>query len=171
MSTTYTANTKLSKPGDGDTGWTTPIRADLDALDAVAAIGGCAVSLHEVPSTTLNVAVAAGTYRAANGTYATFAGSASFAMTTAIVNYVWLDATGTLTKGAAWPTGVAYYPLAVVTAGASTITSIVDARRALTPNFVQATGGSATAGGTYTATEQGMLQAVYNQMRALGFLT
>jgi len=36
---------------------------------------------------------------------------------------------------------------------------------------IQQTGGSATAGGTYTATEQGMLQKAYDCLRALGFLS
>jgi hypothetical protein len=36
---------------------------------------------------------------------------------------------------------------------------------------VQQTGGAATAGGTYTATEQGMLQKAYNALRTFGLLS
>jgi hypothetical protein len=41
----------------------------------------------------------------------------------------WLDDAGTLQSGSAWPAGP-YVPLATVVAGASTITSIADARLA-----------------------------------------
>jgi hypothetical protein len=39
------------------------------------------------------------------------------------------------------------------------------------PEVVRQTGGAATAGGTYDATAQGMLQKVYDALRAFGFLT
>ena len=60
MSTTYTTNTNLGKPALGDTGWSTPLNSNCDALDALAPVGGLAVALHEVPSASLNVKVAAG---------------------------------------------------------------------------------------------------------------
>ena len=129
MATTYTARAQLSKPGTGDTGWGPTIDGDLDQLDGVQAIGALAVTLHEVPSATLDVAVAAGTFISSTGAYVLFAGSASFAVTTAITNYLWLTDAGVLTKGTAWPAGgTKVVRLAVVVAGASTITSIADAR-------------------------------------------
>jgi hypothetical protein len=42
---------------------------------------------------------------------------------------------------------------------------------AATPVVQQASSGAATAGGTYTATEQAMLQEAYNALRAYGLLT
>jgi hypothetical protein len=62
MATTYTANCKLQKPANGDTGWDVPLLADLDALDGFSALGGLCVTPTEVPSASLNVKVAAGTY-------------------------------------------------------------------------------------------------------------
>ncbi len=62
MTTTYTTNTKLSIPGTGDTGWAVPADANFVQLDAISAIGGLAVTTTEVPSTTLNVKVAAGRF-------------------------------------------------------------------------------------------------------------
>ena len=129
MATTYTTRAALAKPATGDTGWGPTIDGDLDQLDAVQAIGALAVTLHEVPSASLNIAVAAGVFISSTGGYVTFAGSASFAVTTAISNYLWLTDAGTLTKGTAWPAGgTKVVRLAVVVAGASTITSITDAR-------------------------------------------
>ena len=129
MATTYTTRAQLSKPSTGDTGWGPTIDGDLDQLDGVQAIGALAVTLHEVPSASLNVAVAAGVFISSAGAYVSYAGSASFAVTTAITNYLWLTDGGTLTKGTAWPTaGTKCVRLAVVVAGATTITSITDGR-------------------------------------------
>jgi hypothetical protein len=204
MSTTYTPNAKLAQPALGDTGWSTPLNNNCTTLDGLAAVGGLAVTLHEIPSTSLNVAVAAGNYVQQDGTIATYTGASSQAVTTATTNYVFLD----LTTGSALTVNTTGFPttahvrLAVVVAGATTITSIADARVAYgvlgsildgtaihvgttsglqiatgssqklgffgkTP-AVQPTMGSAIASGTYGATEQGMLQAVYNAVRSLG---
>jgi hypothetical protein len=204
MSTTYTPNAKLAQPALGDTGWSTPLNNNCTALDGLAALGGLAVTLHEIPSISLNVAVAAGNYVQQDGTIATYAGSSSQAVTTATTNYVYLDlpSSGALTVNTSGFPTTAHVRLAKVVAGATTITSISDQRVAYsvlgsivdgtaihvgttsglqiataisqklgffgkTP-AVQPTMGAATAGGTYTATEQGMLQAVYNAVRALG---
>jgi hypothetical protein len=276
MSTTYTSNTKLGKPALGDTGWSTPLNANCDTLDALAPVGGLAVTLTETPSASLNVAVAAGNYVKQDGTVATYAGTASQAITLSTTKVLYLDLTssGALTVGSSYP-ATAHVRLATVVAGASTITSVTDNRQcfdvcgsivdgvnwtfgtstgtqigtatsqklgfygatpviqptnttdlrtalinlglyatggasplnlnggALTVGsatvadagnvvvgsttgtqigtatsqklgffgktpIVQPTMGSATAGGTYTATEQSMLQAVYNAVRNLG---
>jgi len=203
MSTTYTANIKLGEPAVGDTGWGAPLNANCGTLDALAPVGALCVTLHEIPSTTLNVHIAAGSYLQQDGTIATYAGSVSTAVTTAITNYLYLDltASGTLVVGTSWPM-TAHVRLATVAAGATTITSITDWRVAFAVvgsfldgvNFtfgtstgtqigtatsqkigffgatpaVQQTLGSATASGSYTATEQGMLQRVYNMARTLG---
>ena len=62
MSTTYTPNTKLGQPALGDTGWSTPLNANCTTLDGLSPIGGLCVTLHEVPSASLDVAVSAGNF-------------------------------------------------------------------------------------------------------------
>jgi len=106
-----------------------PINTRVDTLDALAPIGGLAVTLAEVPSTTLNVAVAAGKYRQQDGTVGSYAGVATQAITTATTKVLYLDLTaaGVLTVAAAYPT-TAHVRLATVVAGATTITSITDDR-------------------------------------------
>ncbi len=74
MSTTYTPNAKLGKPAVADRNWNVPLNANADLLDALAPVGGLCVSLAEVPSASLNVQVAAGSYQLQNGTVATYAG-------------------------------------------------------------------------------------------------
>lgn len=204
MSTTYTPNVKLGQPAIGDIGWSTPVNANCTTLDDLAPIGGLAVTLHELPSTSLAVTIAAGNYVQQDGTIATYAGTSSQTVTASTTNYLYLDLTagGVLTSNTtSFPT-TAHVRLAKVIAGASTITSISDQRVAYSVlgsfldgvNFtfgtstgtqigsgvmqkigffgatpiVQPTLGSATAGSTYTIQEQGMLQAVYNAVRALG---
>ena len=131
--TTYTTSANLPKPAVADTGWGTTLNAALDTIDAQSAIGPFAVTLHEIPSTTLNVKVAAGTYIDSTGAYVSYAGSASFAITTASTQNLWLTNAGVLTQGAAWPgAGVKCVRLATIVAGATTITSITDARVFLT---------------------------------------
>jgi hypothetical protein len=204
MSTTYTQNVKLGQPALGDTGWSTPLNNNCTTLDGLAPVGGLAVTLHEVPSTSLNVAVAAGTVIEQSGTTLSYAGSSSFAMTGSATNVLYLDGTASwaLTAAASYPT-TPHVKLATVVAGSSTITSITDNRQSFnvagtiadgtnwsfgtstgtkigtattqklgffnaTP-VVQQTMGAATASSSYTSVEQGMLQAVYNAVRALGF--
>ncbi len=93
MSTIYTPNLKLGQPAISDAGWGATLNTDLSALDALAPIGALAVTLHEVPSTSLNVTVAAGSYVQQDGTIGTYAGASSQAVTTAMTNYIYLDLT------------------------------------------------------------------------------
>src|SRR4051812_12253481 len=126
MSTTYTANKKLGQPATADRSWDGPLNANAALLDADA-LGGLCVTLHEVPSTTLNVAVSAGSFRSASGVVVAYVGTASVAMTTATTNYVYLTDAGILTVStSAFPAGN-IVPLAAVVAGATTISSIADA--------------------------------------------
>jgi hypothetical protein len=216
MSTTYTPNVKLGQPALGDTGWSTPLNNNCTTLDGLAPVGGLAVSPHEVPSASLTVAVAAGQYINQAGIAITYAGSASQAVTANATNYLYLTNSGTLTVNTTgWPAGPTLYtPLAIIVAGASTITSVTDARVCLpvvgagflplgggtltdganivlgsttgteigtatgqklgfygkTP-VIQQTGGAATASSSYTSVEQGMLNAAYSALRALGLLS
>jgi hypothetical protein len=130
MSTTYTANIKLGQPALGDTGWSTPLNNNCTTLDGLAPVGGLAVTLKEIPSASLNVAVAAGQFVAQAGTVSTYAGTGSQAMTASATNYVYLTNSGALTVNTSgFPAGPTLYcPLAVVVAGSSTITSVTDAR-------------------------------------------
>jgi hypothetical protein len=207
LSTTYTQNTKLGQPALGDTGWSTPLNNNATTLDGLAPVGGLCVTLHEVPSTSLNVAVAAGNYKVQAGTITTYSGASSQAMTASSTNYVFLDLTnsGALTVNTTGFPSTAHIRLAFVVAGSSTITSITDARitfnvcgsildgtelvlgstngyqigTASTQKIgflgatpaAQQTGGSTTAGSSYTSNEQGMLNKAYDALRTFGFLS
>ena len=129
MASTYTTKFGRAKPADGDTGWGTTLRGDLDQLDALAPVGALAVRPAEIPSASLNVSVAAGTFIDSTGAYVAYAGTASQAVASGSTKYLYLTDAGTLTVGAAWPgSGTKHVRLAVVVTGASTITSVTDAR-------------------------------------------
>ena len=213
MSTTYTPNVKLGQPALGDTGWSAPLNANCTTLDSLSPVGGLAVTLTELPSASLNIAVAAGTYIAQSGVPTAYAGANSTAMTASSMNYVYLNNSGTLTVNTTgFPTSpILYCPLAVVVANSATLTSVTDARvcfpivgAGFLPLFggmladganlavgtstgtqigtsssqklgffghapaVQPTMGAATASSSWTSVEQGMLQTVWNNLRALG---
>lgn len=147
MSTTYTTKLRLQKPAAADRNWDTPLNANADALDSLAPVGGLAVVAKETPSTTLNVRVAAGTYRKADGTAGSYAGTSSQAMTAGSTNYLWLTDAAVLTLStSAYPTGSAHVRLATVVAGATTITSVTDDRIAFAVAYA---GATAPADATY----------------------
>lgn len=146
-------NLKLNKPATTSRNWDTPINENSDALDALKPVSELAVTLSEIPSTTLNVDVATGSFISADRTLVAYAGVTGQAITTATTKYLYLTNAGTLTIGSAWPTSGFYVPLAVVVAGATTITSITDARRAFRTVSGGALSGSATlVGGAVTVT-------------------
>jgi len=130
MSTTYTPNIKLGQPALGDTGWSTPLNSNCTTLDGLAPVGGLAVTMKELPSTSLNVAVAAGNYVQQDGTVGTYAGTSSQAITASTTKVLYLDLTssGALTVGASYP-ATAHVRLATVVAGSSTLTSVTDNRQ------------------------------------------
>lgn len=166
MSTSYTANAQLAQPDLGDTGWGVPMNANTTLLDGVNAIGDLAVTLTEVPSASLDVAVSGGNYISQAGTVAVYAGASSTAMTASSTNYTYLTGSGTLTVNTTgFPSGgTLYCPLAVVVAGSSTITSIADARTCFPvvgAGFLPLSGGTLTDGanvvlGSTTGTKIGM---------------
>ena len=127
MTTTYTRNLRLQKPTTSDRNWDVPINANADAIDAVATIGGLAVSTAESPSTTLHVGVAPGTFLKSDGTVGSSAGNASFTVGASSTVFLWLTDAGVLTSGAAFPAG-AHLRLARVVTGATSVLSIVDER-------------------------------------------
>ncbi len=167
----YTSNTKLYQPAVAERNWNVGLIANMATLDALAPMGGLCVTTTEVPSSSLNVAVAPGPYLTTWGQRAAFAGSLSTALTASVTNYVYLSAAGTLTLSTtSFPASLAHIPLAVVVTGAGTVTSIADARTPLRMNvpIAEPTMGAATAGSTYGTNEQTMLGAVYAAVRALG---
>ena len=116
-----------------------------------------------MPSASLNVAIAAGTFINQAGTATAYAGTASQATTASSTNYLYLTNGGTLTVNTSgFPAGPTLYcPLAVVVAGSSTITSVTDARVCLPvvgAGFLPLGGGTLTDGanivlGSTTGTE------------------
>ena len=130
MSTTYTPNAKLAMPAIGDTGWAVPVNANSTLLDALSPVGSLAVTTKEVPSASLNVTVAAGTYIKQDGTVGTFAGPTSQAIGASATQVLYLDLTksGMLAIAAAYPS-TPHVRLATVVTGATTISSITDNRQ------------------------------------------
>jgi hypothetical protein len=129
MATTRTSKLKLGKPASGDTLWGTGVyNPNFDAIEALSPIAALAVTLAEIPSASLNVSVAAGSYTDSTGAKVTYAGTASQAITLSSTKVLYLDSTGALTVGTSYPTNAAHVPLATVVAGATTITSITDNR-------------------------------------------
>ncbi len=127
MATAYTSNVGLQKPGTTDRNWDVPINANSDTLDGLTAIGALATTVTEYPSTTLRVHIASGNFLRSDGTIGQFAGVPSFTVTVGTVTYLWLTDNATLNSGAAFP-ATAHVRLAKVTAGTTSITSIVDQR-------------------------------------------
>src|SRR6185312_10009078 len=130
MSNTYTPNAKLAMPAIGDTGWAVPVNGNCVLLDAFSPVGGLAVTTKEVPSASLNVAVAAGTYIKQDGMIGTFAGAPSQPVGASSTQVLYLDLTnaGAPVVAAAYPT-TAHVRLATVVAGATSISSIADNRQ------------------------------------------
>lgn len=130
MATSYTSNSGLRKPANNDRSWDTPINENADLLDSTSAIGNLCVRTKEIPSTTLNVKVAGGSYVKQDGSIATYAGTASLAITASSTRYVYIDpATNTAVTASAWPS-TAHVRLASVGSDSTTITSVTDVRLA-----------------------------------------
>jgi hypothetical protein len=130
MSNTYTSNIKLAMPAIGDTGWSIPVNANCTTLDGFTAVGALAVSTTEVPSASLNVAVAPGPYIRQDGTIGTYAGTGSQAIFASSTQVLYLDLanSGSLAVATSYPT-TPHVRLATVVAGNSTISSITDNRQ------------------------------------------
>jgi hypothetical protein len=130
LANTYTPNLQLAMPAVGDTGWALPINANAATLDGVACIGSLAVTTTEVPSATLNVRVASGSYCRQDGTVATYPGISTQAVVSANSSYLYLDLTNSgnlVLSTAGWP-NTAHVRLAIVLAGSATISDITDQR-------------------------------------------
>ncbi len=127
MPTTYSSNTKLQKPATSDRDWDVPINANTDALDAMTALGGLAVTVTETPSATLQVGAAPGNFRKSDGTIVAFVGVPAYALPASAPTYLWLTDSGLLTSGAAFP-ATAHLRLAHAVAGPGSILQVVDER-------------------------------------------
>jgi hypothetical protein len=127
VATTYTTNARLQKPGTADRGWDVPINANADALDAMAAIGGLAVTVTESPSASLNVRAAPGTFVMADGTIGAFGGATGIALPASATTCLWLSPTGVMAQGASFPS-TAHVRLAQVVTGATTVAQVIDQR-------------------------------------------
>src|SRR4051812_46685245 len=105
MSITYTTKAKLANPATNDPSWDASWRANFNLLDALGPVGGLAVTLHETPSTTLTVDVAAGVYIKQDGTAGTYAGVSAQAIPTGTTRVLYLDGTAAfaLTLGTSYP--------------------------------------------------------------------
>lgn len=128
MATSYTANAKLGKPSVADRNWNLPLDANADLLDALSPIGGLCVSTVEVPSASLQVRVAPGSYRKRDGTVGSFAGSASLALGGGQVSSIYLTDAGALTVSTAGYPATTHVRLATVTTTASAVASVIDDR-------------------------------------------
>ncbi len=127
VATTYSANARLQKPGASDRQWDVPINANADALDAMTAVGSLVVTATETPSATLQVRVSAGTFVKSDGTVGTFPGVAAFAVPASSTVYLWLDGSGSIASGSAFPIS-AHLRLAHVVSGTASISQVVDER-------------------------------------------
>jgi hypothetical protein len=149
MPDTFTAGRNLRKLAAGDTGYAALWAATLDQIDGCAAVGALAVATAETPSASLNVKVAAGSFRRGDGGIVSYAGTASQAMTPSATNYCYLNDAGTLVVNTTgFPANCVR--LATVVAGTTTITSITDAQVVLalagagTPTIAAGTGAGTT---------------------------
>lgn len=133
---TYTPNIKLAQPSIGDTGWSVPVNGNFTSLDALNPLGDLVVTSHEIPSSTLKIDVAPGSYFLGDGQIGTYAGSSgTTTLTASNTNYVFLDltASGALSFNTTGFPATPHIRLATVVAGGTTLTSITDARQCFSP--------------------------------------
>lgn len=147
MATTYDALGQ-GTPAHNDP-WEAVLNANRALLSAQAALGTLAVRAAEIPSTTLNVRVSAGSFRGTSGAIVAYAGTTAQAMAASATNYAFLNDAGTLQANTTgFPANVVR--LATVVAGATTITSVADARvpwslvGVATPTIAAGTGAGTT---------------------------
>jgi len=124
---TYTTNARLQKPGTSDRQWDVPINANADALDAMTAVGSLAVTTTETPSTSLQVRVSAGAFIKLDRSVGTFSGNPTVVVPGSATVYLWLDGSGTLVSGSAFPTA-AHLRLAHIVSGPNAVAQVVDER-------------------------------------------
>jgi len=134
VSTTYTAKAGFPVPQLNDLNWHLPIQALITGLDTFAAIGPFSVTPSSpgltaaLPSGSLGVSVAGGTFLNASGNVVNYSGSANNLMTASSTTKLWLDDSGVLYTGSSYPSSTQFFPLATVTTGTASVTAIADDR-------------------------------------------
>jgi hypothetical protein len=130
MSTTYTANAGLPVPAFDDRNWHLVLIAQAQALDASAPVGGFACQPASRDGSgapnSLTVSVAGGAFLTALGV-PTAAAAQSATVPPSATTLLWLDEAGAVHQGTVWPV-TAHLRVASVTAGASAVTAVADAR-------------------------------------------
>ena len=132
--TVYTTKAGLPIPQANQANWHLPLQAIIATLDASPAIGPFAVTPSNpgtsspLPSSSLNVNVGGGTFLNASGTPVVFSGSLGIPLSASSTTRLWLDDTGVLYSGSAYPTSTQMVPLATVTTGTASVTAISDDR-------------------------------------------
>lgn len=181
MSISHTSKVGLRKPDFAEPSWHTPVNENADLLEAQAPLNSLAVRPQQIPSTTLNVSVAAGRYRKPDGSIATFAGSTPFAIAASSVVKLYINSAGALNAGAAYPISGLYVPLAEVTTDVASVLSIVDERVAggVVSAVAAAAFGAPTGTATYTTFATGSVtlpqlaervKALIDELKAHGVL-
>ena len=127
MATTLTPNALLQKPATADRNWDVPLNANTEFLDGLAAIGRLLVTPVELPSTTLNVRVTAGTFAKSDGTVGSFAGIDSYVLPASAAVALWLTDAQQLSSAADFPPA-AHVRLARVVTGPNSVRSVTDER-------------------------------------------
>jgi hypothetical protein len=128
MATSYTSNTKLGQPAVADRNWNVSLNANVALLDCLAPVGGLCVTTAEVPSASLNIQVAPGTYQKRDGTAGSFAGSTATALGANQTSVLFLTDGGTLSISTSGYPTTSHVKLATVVTGAASVTSVADDR-------------------------------------------
>ncbi len=105
MATTYTPNAQLGQPAYNDAGWNTPLNANCSQLDGLSPVGALCVTTTEVPSSTLRIKVAAGSFITQSGAVQTYAGTAALTLSASTTVVLYLDGTNSwaLTSASSYP--------------------------------------------------------------------
>lgn len=128
MSTNHTPAIRLNKPGFADRNWHLALNDNADRLDGQSALAGLCVTTSESPSVSLNVRVAPGRFQKIDGSVGEFAGQTALEVPSGAASYVYLDPSGSLGSNSSGFPPAACVPLAIVQAGSTTITAIIDGR-------------------------------------------
>jgi hypothetical protein len=150
-SPTYTARLGLILQYALQPDWGTNANGVFSTLDAQNALGSLAVSLHETPSTTLAVKVAAGAIRSAAGARIAVAANGNYALGASVTTSIWVTDAGVISSATTgFPAGN-IVRLAVVTTDGTKVAGITDSRDYLfsfagSPPVFVASGASHAAG-------------------------
>jgi hypothetical protein len=126
-SDTYTSRLGLDKPYANAPAWDAALNANFDLLDAQNALGTLGCKPAEYPSATLNVVVGAGRYMGPKGTPVDYPGGTS-TLPASATTLLWIDATGAIAQGTAWPATDWHIAIASVITGAAAVGPIADER-------------------------------------------